>query len=189
MKNLFLCFAIVNNIVKVYKILSFFSFNCTCNSPIAEDTAILAWVLLIIFTIVFICREASKCYHDWRQYVSKPKNVLPIFLIGSFFLISFHSSPFDGDIELYRYQYEVATFGVFATWLHMTILMQNMPKFGLYIEMLGKVTKTFIKFVLAYVCLFIAFAISFYILFPSYPAFHSYIPLAFIKVRNQILIK
>ena len=139
-------------------------------------------MLLIIWNIIFIGREASKCYHDWRNYLTKPKNILPIFLIVSSIIISFHNNPFDGDIELSRYQYEVATFGVFVTWFHMTILMQNMPKFGLYIEMLTKVTKTFVKFVLAYVCLFIAFAISFYILFPSYPAFSGYLPTAFIKV-------
>ena len=162
-------------------IISYFSFDCKC---LPEDTAIASWMLLIVFNIVFIGREGTKCYHDWRKYLTNLSNILPIFLIVSFGFISFHSSPFDGDIVVKRYQYEVATFGVFITWFEMTILMQNMPKFGLYIEMLRKVTMTFIKFVMAYVCLFIAFAISFYILFPSYPAFDSYIPLAFIKVMK-----
>jgi len=63
--------------------------------------------------------------------------------------------------------------------------MQNTPKFGLYIEMLVKVLITFINFVLAYVFLLLAFTISFYILFPDYPAFDVNLLAAFVKVKTM----
>ena len=100
-------------------------------------------------------------------------------------MISFHEDPINHDFELERYQYHVAALGVFVTWLYQTILMQNTPKFGLYIEMLVKVLITFINFVLAYVFLLLAFTISFYILFPDYPAFDVNLLAAFVKVKTM----
>ena len=146
------------------------------------ELAIASWLLLIIFSIIFIVREAAKCYHGWKKYATNPINSIPAFLIISFGFISFHDNPFSGKIILMRYQYHVACFGVFFTWVYQTIQMQNMPKFGLYIQMLKKVSRTFFTFLLAYSFLFSAFAISFYILFPGAPSFDVNIGAAFIKV-------
>jgi hypothetical protein len=99
-------------------------------------------------------------------------------------MISFHEDPINQEFKLERYQYHMAALGVFFTWLYQTILMKNTPKFGLYIEMLVKVLITFINFVLAYVFLLLAFAISFYILFPDYPAFDHNLLAAFVKVTK-----
>ena len=136
----------------------------------------------MLSSVIFTVREATICYRGWKKYLTDPINSIPIFLIISFGVISFHDNPFYGEITLMRYQYHVACFGVFFTWLYQTILMQKTPKFGLYIEMLFKVSQTFLNFVMAYSFLLSAFAISFYILFPGAPSFDNNIFSAFIKV-------
>ena len=136
----------------------------------------------MLFSVIFTVKEATRCYRGGKKYLTNPINSIPVFLIISFGIISFHDNPFNGEITLMRYQYHVACFGVFFTWLYQTILMQKTPKFGLYIEMLFKVSQTFLNFVMAYSFLFSAFAISFYILFPGAPSFDNNIFSAFIKV-------
>ena len=138
--------------------------------------------------MVFIGREAVKCYNGWKQYLTNLQNLLPLFVIISFFLISFHDNPFNEVITLSRYQYEMAAMGVFSTWLLQTVLMQNTPTVGLYIEMLKKVSRTFISFFLAYSFLFSAFALSFYILYPGYDAFDTVLPAVMVKVRKNCMI-
>ena len=124
-----------------------------------------------------------KFYYVGKYYFTRCSNLVPVFLIISFGMISFHDNPFDGTVTLRRYQYELAAFGVFVTWLLQTILMENIPKFGLYIEMLKKVSITFIHFFTAYLFLYSGFALSFYILFPDAPAFDN-IALSFVKVST-----
>jgi hypothetical protein len=46
-------------------------------------------------------------------------------------------------------------------------LIGKVPRFGKYVEMFRNVSKTFLNFFVSYVFLFISFAVSFFILFPT----------------------
>jgi hypothetical protein len=62
---------------------------------------------------------------------------------------------------------------VFLVWLELMMLVGRFPIFGLYVQMFTKVAVNFAKFLLAYSCLILAFALSFCILFPNYDAFET----------------
>lgn len=56
-----------------------------------------------------------------------------------------------------------------------------MPTFGIYVQMFTTVAKNFAKFLAAYFCLLVAFALSFCVLFPNYQSFNVYAPSAIVK--------
>jgi hypothetical protein len=56
-------------------------------------------------------------------------------------------------------------------WLELMMLVGRFPIFGLYVQMFTTVAVNFSKFLMAYCCLLIAFALSFGVLFANYPAF------------------
>ena len=61
-------------------------------------------------------------------------------------------------------------------------LIGKVPRFGKYVEMFKNVSKTFLNFFIAYIFLFISFAVSFFILFPTHAAFNEVLPAALVKV-------
>ncbi len=56
-----------------------------------------------------------------------------------------------------------------------------MPTFGIYVQMFTTVAKNFSKFLAAYFCLLVAFALSFCVLFPNYRSFNVSPPVAVVK--------
>lgn len=56
-------------------------------------------------------------------------------------------------------------------WLELMMLVGRFPIFGLYVQMFTTVAKNFSKFLLAYCCLLMGFALSFTVLFSNYKAF------------------
>ena len=146
--------------------------------------AIICWLLLIPFTFIFVVKELTKVtqqlsslksynvstfFKTLLNYIVDAETLLSWLIIYSFFIISFHENPFNiltntKTFTVARYQYHVSAYGVFMTWLLMMLMIGRATELGLYVGMLKKVTKTFIKFLGAYVCLIIAFMLSFYIL-------------------------
>lgn len=57
----------------------------------------------------------------------------------------------------------------------------RLPTFGIYVQMFTTVAKNFAKFLAAYFCLLVAFALSFCVLFPNYQSFNVYPPAAVVK--------
>ena len=131
------------------------------------------WIALICFTIIYIIKELTSIYHKKTEYL-KFENLLNLMNIISFILISFHANPIlydDQEIKMGRWQYTINGFGVFCTWLLLMILVGRIPKFGLYIEIFKKVSNTFLKFLWSFLSLIMAFAMSFFVLFPAYRSF------------------
>ena len=62
------------------------------------------------------------------------------------------------------------------------LLVGKVPRFGKYVEMFISVLITFGNFFVAYLFLFVAFTVSFFILFPQHAAFKKLLPPAFVKV-------
>lgn len=140
--------------------------------------------------MVYVAKESTKALHQKWQYLKEYESWLNICTSFSFILISFHNNPFawkENNIEMGRWQYHVNGIGVFTTWLLQMFLIGRVPRFGLYVEIFKKVSKTFINFFLAFVFLFVAFACSFLALFPEHRAFSSSSPAVLIKVMVMML--
>jgi len=60
----------------------------------------------------------------------------------------------------------------------------RLPTFGIYVQMFTTVAKNFSRFLAAYVCLLVAFALSFTVLFPNYQSFNAGAPAAVVKVTK-----
>ncbi len=86
-----------------------------------------------------------------------------------------------------RWQHHAAAVGVFFVWGELMILFGKLPPFGIYVQMFTTVAKNFSKFLAAYFCLLVAFALSFCVLFPNY---QRYVPLktaCYTYVRMQLI--
>lgn len=70
------------------------------------------------------------------------------------------------------WQQHSAAIVIFLVWLELMMLVGRFPIFGLYVQMFTKVAVNFAKFLMAYICLIVAFALSFCVLFPSYKPFN-----------------
>ncbi|XP_050336181.1 transient receptor potential channel pyrexia isoform X2 [Bactrocera neohumeralis] len=71
------------------------------------------------------------------------------------------------------WQHHVAAIVVYLVWLELMMLVGRFPIFGVYVQMFTKVAGNFCKFLLAYICLLIAFCLSFSVLFNDYPPFEN----------------
>lgn len=69
------------------------------------------------------------------------------------------------------WQHHVAAVVVLLVWVELMMLVGRFPIFGVYVQMFTKVAVNFGKFLLAYICLLIAFGLSFSVLFNDYKAF------------------
>ena len=58
---------------------------------------------------------------------------------------------------------------------------------GIYVQMFTTVAKNFFKFLAAYFCLLVAFALSFCVLFPNYQSFNVQAFSALVKVKISSL--
>ena len=61
------------------------------------------------------------------------------------------------------------------------MMIGRLPTFGIYVQMFTTVAKNFAKFLAAYFCLLVAFALSFLVLFPNYRSFNVPVPAALVK--------
>ena len=61
------------------------------------------------------------------------------------------------------------------------LMIGRLPTFGIYVQMFTTVAKNFAKFLAAYFCLLVAFALSFCVLFPNYQSFNVALPAAIVK--------
>ena len=146
--------------------------------------ALTAWVCLLIFTITTMLREISEFYDQkWRNFL-EIDTWIHFFMIAMFGICSFHSNGFNGTMVVYRYQHHTAAWGIFATWIQMLLYMERTPRFGLYIHLLRKVAGTVLSLLGAFLSLLIAFALTFYLLFPAHYPFDNDIPSVFVKVNG-----
>ena len=160
------------------------------SNRVKTECALTAWIFLIIFTFIYVVKEITKLAHLGIRYFRDYESVLNFLVVTSFMLVSFHSNPFDFStrtITVKRWQFHASGVGVFTTWLLQMLLIGRVPRFGKYVEMFMNVTKTFFNFFVAYVFLFISFALSFYILFPQNVAFNTALPATMIKVCAILL--
>lgn len=73
----------------------------------------------------------------------------------------------DNQITLHVWQYQAAAVGVFLAWTLILGQIGKTPRLGIYVEILSRVLKSFGLFVLTFISVLIAFALSFAILMPQ----------------------
>ena len=152
-----------------------------------SSIAMISWMTMLVLTAFIILSEISKLVYyrsenNIKRYFWSLETAGYVWLIISVILISFHQDPFGGEIVLKPFQYHAAAMGVFSTWFIQMLLMRRIPKIGMFIEMIWPVSETFFQFFVGLGYLIVAFACSFYIIFPDKYAFKNGLAAAFIKV-------
>ena len=172
--------------------------DLTNSSPVEKldgipysSIAIISWINVLLLTAFIILSEISKLVYyksenNIKRYFWSLETVGYVWLIISVVLISFHQDPFQGEVVLQPFQYHAAAMGVFSTWFIQMLLMRRIPKIGMFIEMIWPVSETFFQFFVGLGYLIVAFACSFYILFPDKYAFKNGLAAAFIKVFHML---
>ena len=171
--------------------------DLTNSSPVEKldgipysSIAIISWINVLLLTAFIILSEISKLVYyksenNIKRYFWSLETMGYFWLIISVVLISFHQDPFQGEVVLQPFQYHAAALGVFSTWFIQMLLMRRIPKIGMFIEMIWPVSETFFQFFVGLGYLIVAFACSFYILFPDKYAFKNGLAAAFIKVFHM----
>ena len=157
--------------------------------PHYGKSAKLLWILLPFFTGILILREITKIISAKLKYFTNPDNYLVMIIVCSFFLCMHHKLCFysscSKDYHLRWYQYHAAAIGTWATWMEMMLLTGKTPRFGVYVEMIRRVTRSIVHLLVAYMFIFVAFTTSFYLLFPSHFEYQSNLFVAMTKVLYQ----
>ena len=122
-----------------------------------------------IFTFIYIVYEFTKWNHQRKEYFKKLENILNIATLISFPLISFHTDPIRkwDSVALQKWQYHINGCAIFFTWVVQMLLIGRIPRYGIYVEVFRKVSKTFMNFILAFFFLFLAFTLSFVAFFDT----------------------
>lgn len=150
------------------------------NCPSAKSIGQICWVanyirnigyIIIVFNMLFLAKELFQIAHSWRSYIKHWENWLQWLIILSVFCCVQPKPNMNIKEDVYDWQHHVAALSIFLTWLELMMIVGRFPIFGLYIQMFTRVFVNFVKFMLAYFCLFIAFALSFGVIFANYPAF------------------
>ena len=144
--------------------------------------AIIAWICLIIFTFIVVFRELVDFIDQKVQNFYEIDTWIHIGMVVSVSICLWHSNPFDGEMTVQKYQHHAAVWGTFLTWIQMSLYMERLPKYGIYLLMLRKVAKTFLKLTWSYLSMLMAFGFTFYLIFPSQYYFQNDLPSVFVKV-------
>jgi ankyrin repeat protein len=117
------------------------------------------WLSLMGFLILLTLREMLQLIVHKRMYVVSLENWLEVLLIIATFI---SCSGVADSAELKIHSSAVA---LLLGWFEMLMMLGRLPQFSVQLEMLRTVSLTFLKYMMGYVTLLIAFALSFYILF------------------------
>ena len=140
------------------------------------------WLIMIAFTCILLARELSKIANMKWAYFTILDHYGVLLIIISFLMCMHHSNPFQEDFTFRWYQYHFAALGTLLTWLEMFCIVGQTPRFGVYVEMMKTVTRSIFHLFIAYFFIFVAFAASFSIIFPSHFEYQANIPTAITKV-------
>ncbi|RZC43207.1 transient receptor potential channel pyrexia [Asbolus verrucosus] len=127
--------------------------------------------LLLCFNFMLLGKEMFQICHSWRSYIKQWENWLQWLIIISVFCCVQPTECTNLEIKVGSWQHHVAAIGIFLAWVELMMIVGRFPIFGLYIQMFTRVAVNFVKFIAAYSCLLLAFALSFGILFANYKSF------------------
>ncbi|XP_059490271.1 transient receptor potential channel pyrexia-like [Neocloeon triangulifer] len=143
------------------------------SSPGLQILLDIAYCLVVPLTIIDIIRKLAGFFSFANspstptilrtiiRYLKQFENYFEWFsLIATLYL--FYSSPTPQS-----WHDRLAPLVVLIAWANFMILLGQLPWFGVYVEMYLSVLKEFVKLLMAYICLLIGYAISFYMIFKS----------------------
>ena len=179
------------NFSTIERIPKWSNVNGSCfTDPIEEQcqitwSTITVWILLLGSTSILLAKEIFQVIHSRKAYLSNWENWLQLTIIVDVILISFHRDPMPAleeySVLIDAWQHHFAAIGVFLVWGELMLMIGRLPTFGIYVQMFTTVSKNFAKFLAAYFCLLVAFALSFCVLFPNYQSFNVALPAAIVK--------
>ncbi|ODM97981.1 Transient receptor potential channel pyrexia, partial [Orchesella cincta] len=138
--------------------------KCEIATGISSEVA-----LILVSTMLLAAIELCKLVITPKLYLRGWVNYGTWIFIG---LVLMTTVPnLDKQTSIGPYQYQAAALTVFLAWAFILQQISRFPSLGKYIEMFGQVLKSFGFFLLTFMSLFIAFALSFSILFPTNSAF------------------
>ncbi|CAL8141798.1 unnamed protein product [Orchesella dallaii] len=141
--------------------------------------------VLFVFSVSIAIKELYEMHStpELKYYFLQLENVGQWLLIGAVFMsaIPVFLNVTSSEIQIYAWQYQASAFGIFLAWALILSQIGKIPKFGIYIEILVKVLKSFVMFMITFASLMIAFMVSFQILMPEKTEFGNF-PWGFIKV-------
>nr|XP_023015945.1 transient receptor potential channel pyrexia [Leptinotarsa decemlineata] len=140
--------------------------------PYSKTGGKLCWVshytrnvgyVMILLNMMLLGKELFQIAHSWFIYMKQWENWLQWMIIISVFVCVRQ--------DVYNWEHHVAAISIFLSWVELMMIVGRFPIFGLYIQMFTTVSVNFGKFMLAYFCLFIAFSLSFGVIFANHPVF------------------
>lgn len=140
------------------------------NCYVSEQVRVVGYVLICL-NVLLMGKELFQIAHNCLSYVKQWENWLQWTIIISVYCCVYPTENMNIRLSLYSWQHHVAAIGIFLTWIELMMIVGRFPIFGLYVQMFTTVAINFSKFLVAYLCLLLAFALSFSVLFPKYPAF------------------
>ncbi|ODM93045.1 Transient receptor potential channel pyrexia [Orchesella cincta] len=146
-------------------------------------------IVLFFVSISVGIKELYEMYSspELKYYFLQMENVGQWLLIGAVFIsaIPVFSNATNSEIEIYAWQYQASAFGIFLAWSLILSQIGKIPRFQIYIEILVKVLKSFVMFMITFASLLIAFMVSFQILMPEQTEFSNF-PWSFVKVLTMM---
>ncbi|XP_016981845.1 transient receptor potential channel pyrexia [Drosophila rhopaloa] len=130
--------------------------------------------LVIILNLILLGKEVFQMAHGLHGYAKYWENWLQWTIVFGVLLCVSPEVLRTGDLlAVPVWQHHVAAVVILLVWLELMMLVGRFPIFGVYVQMFTKVAFNFAKFLLAYICLLVAFGLSFAVLFNDYPAFEN----------------
>ena len=133
-------------------------------------------LILLIPGMIVIMINVKKYIKHWETYFK----IIALFS-ASFVVFTQGSTMF--SVEVSR---NVAAASIFFTWVEFMMLLGRLPSLGVYILMFTKVSKSVLRFLLAFSPLFLAFALSFSILLQKVEPFNHF-PAVFVRTLMMMI--
>ena len=127
---------------------------------------------ITILLSMLLCKEVFQVVDSPRRYFKSLDNVLIWPIIFMTFTIVIFVWKNDKTCPL---TYHIAAIDILFVWIELLLHIGRFPLFGLYVQMFSLVAKNFGKFLLAYLCIINAFALSFGVLLDEDYAFQHYL--------------
>ncbi|VVC40501.1 Ion transport domain,Ankyrin repeat-containing domain,Ankyrin repeat [Cinara cedri] len=131
----------------------------TYKVPFSSDVAVYLWVIVLGFLIALTFRELFQLISSPIAYVTSLENWLEISLVvlTSVLLLC--------EMSCMSIRNQVSAVVILLSWGELILLVGRHPALATHLEMFKRVTKNFLKFLVWYSILIVAFALSFYMLF------------------------
>jgi hypothetical protein len=153
-------------------------------SQLKRSDQIFLWMSLMALLSLLTLREtAQTIVHRW-VYVQSPENWLEILLI----IATFTSC--SGVVDGMKIKPHFSAVALLLGWFEMLLLSGRLPLLSVQQKMFKRVGLTFLRFMMGYVPLLIAFALSFYILFKesAEPDGTKHFPNPFLSLAKTIIM-